>query len=65
MTRFGHEANVTNIKIGDETGTIRLSLWNNQMQNHDVGDPVEIKNGHVAQYQGELQLRLGRNGTIN
>jgi hypothetical protein len=65
MTRFGQWANFTNVKIADETGSIQLNLWKNQLQNHAVGDPVEIKNGHVARYQGKLQLRLGRKGTIN
>jgi ssDNA-binding replication factor A large subunit len=64
MTRFGEWANFTNIKIADETGSIQLNLWNKQLQNYEVGDPVEIKNGPVAQYRGELQLRLGRKGTI-
>jgi replication factor A1 len=64
MTRFGDWANFTNVTIADDTGSIQLSLWNNQLQNHDVGDPIEITNGHVAQYQGQLQLRLGRKGTI-
>jgi ssDNA-binding replication factor A large subunit len=64
MTRFGKGANFTNLTITDGTGSIQLSLCNNQLQNHDVGDPIEITNGHVAQYQGQLQLRLGRKGTI-
>jgi replication factor A1 len=65
MTRFGHSAKVTNIKIADDTGSIRLSLWNNQMDNLYVGDNVDIENSYVARYRGELQLRLGRKGTIN
>ena len=65
MTRFGHSAKVTNIKIADDTGSIRLSLWNNQMDDLYVGDNVEIENSYVARYRGELQLRLGRKGTIN
>jgi replication factor A1 len=65
MTRFGHVAKVTNIKISDDTGSIRLSLWNNQMDDLYVGDNVEIENSYVTRYRGELQLRLGRKGTIN
>lgn len=64
MTRFGDWANFTNVEIADDTGSIQLSLWNNQLQNLDVGDLIEITNGHVARYQGQLQLRLGRKGTI-
>ena len=65
MTRWGQHAYLTNVKIADDTGSIHLSLWNTQIHNHAVGDRVTIVNGHVAQYQGELQLRLGRHGTIH
>jgi replication factor A1 len=65
MTRFGQRAKVTNIKIADETGSIRLSLWNKGVEGFHVGDNVEIENSYVARYRGELQLRLGRKGTIN
>jgi len=65
MTKYGHKAKVTNIKIADDTGSIRLSLWNKGIDGLHVGDNVEIENSYVARYRGELQLRLGRKGTIN
>jgi len=30
-TRFGFYANVTNVLVTDETGTIQLPLWNKQI----------------------------------
>jgi hypothetical protein len=65
MTRYGNVAKLTNIKIADSTGSIRLSLWNKGIDGLHVGDFVEIENSYVARYRGELQLRLGRKGTIN
>jgi replication factor A1 len=65
LTRFGNVAKVTNIKIADDTGSIRLSIWNRQIDDLHVGDNVKIENSYVARYRGELQLRLGRKGTIN
>jgi replication factor A1 len=65
ITRFGSVAKVTNIKIADETGSIRLSLWNKQTDNIHVGDKIDIKNSYVARYGGEPQLRLGRKGTVS
>jgi replication factor A1 len=65
LTKFGNVASVTNIKIADDTGSIRLNLWNNQMDDLYVGDNIEIENSYVARYRGELQLRLGRKGIIN
>ena len=64
LTRFGTTACVSNVKIADESGSIRLSLWNNQIDKVHVGDEIELKACHVANYRGELQLRLGRKGRI-
>ncbi len=64
-TRFGHMASVSNVKIADETGSIRLNLWNEKIDKVHIGDIVEIKKGHIARYRGEPQLRLGRIGTLS
>jgi replication factor A1 len=58
-------AKVTNIKIADDSGSIRLNLWNQQIDDLNVGDKIAIENSYVARYAGELQLRLGRTGTIH
>ena len=63
-TRWGGQSYVSNISITDETGTMQLSLWNNQIDSVHVGDVVEIENGYVASFAGEPQLRLGRKGTL-
>jgi hypothetical protein len=64
VTRFGNIAKVTNIKIADETGPIHLSVWNEHIDELNVGDEIQIENGYVSSYQGEPQLRLGRKGKI-
>ena len=64
-TRWGGQSYVSNISITDETGSIRLSLWNNQIDSVHVGDMIEIENGYVASFAGEPQLRLGRKGTLS
>jgi replication factor A1 len=65
MTRWGGQACVSNATIADETGTIRLSLWNNQITSFNVGDEIEITKCYVTQFAGEPQVRLKRNGTIS
>ena len=64
-TRFGTLANVSNVMIADETGSVRLSLWNNQIDRFHKGDDVELSTCKVSSFRGELQLRLGRKGTIS
>lgn len=63
-TRLGTQAHVSNILVGDETGTIRMSLWNKQINMVSEGDMIEIKNGTVSSFRGQLQLRIGRRGKL-
>ncbi len=64
VTRYGMYASVSNVLLSDETGTIRLSLWNGQIDKVSVGDAVSIGGASVTHFSGELQLRIGRNGTL-
>jgi len=64
FTQFG-ASNVTNALIADETGTIRLSLWNDQVNKISVNDVIEIENANVASFRGERQLRIGKNGRLH
>ena len=64
-TQYGNSALVTNAWIGDETGRIKLCLWNEQASLVTVGDTIQIKNASVSSFKGERQLRLGRKGTIS
>ena len=64
-TRWGSRACVSNVKIADETGSIRLSLWNDQIKMVNIGDEIEIKNCSVARYAENLQLRLSKRSTIS
>ena len=56
---------VTNAWIADETGKIKLCLWNEQVDFVNVGDTVQIKNASVSTFKGERQLRLGKTGTVS
>ncbi len=62
---YGSIAMVTNAWIADETGKIKLCLWNEQAKDVVEGDIIQIKNALVTTFNGERQLRLGRTGTIN
>jgi replication factor A1 len=64
-TRYGTTACISNALIEDETGSMKMSLWNNQISMVHKGDVVDIKNGKVTWFSGERQLRLGRNGSLS
>jgi replication factor A1 len=65
QTRYGNSARVANAWIADETGKIKLCLWNEQVDFVNVGDTVQIKNASVSTFKGERQLRLGKAGSVN
>jgi len=65
FTRFGEYARVTNALIADETGVIKLCLWNEKINAVSVDSVVQIENASVTKFRGETQLRLGKNGRLN
>jgi replication factor A1 len=65
FTRFGNYASVANASVTDETGTIKLCLWNEQITTVSVGDIVQVENAHMSIFRGQPQLRIGKNGKLN
>jgi replication factor A1 len=63
-TQFGTSVMMSNASITDETGKIKLCLWDTQVNSVEPGDVIQIKNASVATFKGERQLRLGKNGTL-
>jgi len=56
---------VADALIDDETGTIKLTLWNEQIDQVNVNDMVKVENGYITSFRGEIQLNVGRYGTLN
>ncbi len=55
---------VSDVLIGDETGTVYLSLWDDNIEKVSEGDGIEIKNGYVTLFRGSMRLNIGRDGTL-
>jgi replication factor A1 len=51
--------------VSDETGSIKLILWNEQIDQVEVGNTLRIENGYVSEWRGELQLNIGKYGTMS
>ncbi|MFH1053907.1 MAG: OB-fold nucleic acid binding domain-containing protein [Candidatus Woesearchaeota archaeon] len=62
--KFGKAGRVCNAVIKDDTGEMKLTLWNEQIDKVKVGDKLQIKNGYVNEWQGEKQLTTGKFGTL-
>lgn len=65
FTRYGNHASVAKASIADETGTIKLNLWNGQIGSVSAGDTVQIENARVSTFRGERQMSLEKTGSLN
>jgi replication factor A1 len=50
--------------VADETGSIKLTLWNDQINMVNVGDNIKIENGYITSFKGEIQLNVGKFGKL-
>ncbi len=64
FNKFGRELSVADAIFDDGTGTIKLSLWNDDAKRFKEGDKIKIVNGYVNEFQGEKQLTAGKFGRI-
>ena len=64
FSRFGDALTLSTATISDGTGSIRMSLWNAEIDRVSIGDTVQINNGRVRTFRGELQVSLGRKGRL-
>ena len=62
--KFGKKGKVCNAVLKDKSGKITLTLWNEEVNNVNVGDKVKISNGYCGEYQGEKQLSAGKFGKL-
>lgn len=63
----GTEGRVANLVLSDETGRIRVTCWDEQTELLEAivpGDSVELIDGYVREQDDELELHVGRRGTI-
>ena len=65
FTRYGNSASVANALISDDTGTIKLCLWNEQIDCISVGDTIQLENARASTFKGQQQLNIGRKGSLS
>jgi replication factor A1 len=59
------EGRVCSAAAKDDEGTeISLTLWNEQCDQFEEGTKVKITNGWTSEFQGNVQISTGKQGTI-
>ncbi len=65
MSRFKDETyTVADVTVVDDSGSIKLTLWNEQIGQVNQGDNIKIENGYVTSFKGEIQLNVGKFGKL-
>src|SRR3989338_6085217 len=62
-TRFGRNR-VCNATLEDDSGNIKLVLWGDEVDAVKIGDKIQIENGYIKEWNGEIQLSVGKYGKM-
>jgi replication factor A1 len=62
--KTGEELKVADATLSDDTGSLKLVLWNKQIPQVNVNSNLRIEEGYVKSYREELQLSIGKWGMI-
>ncbi len=62
MTGSGKK--VAEAVVGDESGVVTMTLWEDDIEKVNVNESYTLKNGYVNLYRGSLRLTVGRTGEI-
>lgn len=65
QTKFGNRTTVANAILSDDSGEVKFTLWGDQIQKVKIGDDVEVVNGMAKEWQGEIQISVGKRGELN
>jgi replication factor A1 len=68
VRRDGTEGKVRSLLLEDETGTVRLSLWDDdadRAEEIEEGTMIVVENGYTRSGYGGIDLNVGRNGRIH
>jgi len=63
----GSEGQVANLVLGDETGRVRVTMWDGQaetVEDVEAGESVEVVDGYTRERDGDLELHVGERGAI-
>jgi hypothetical protein len=64
----GREGKVGSFLLGDDTGVIRVTLWNDQadlMEDLEQGDVVKITGGYVKKNRNRLELHINERADLH
>ena len=64
-TKYGASKKVCGAFLKDETGEVRLTLWDSDVERIQNGYTIKIRNGYARPFRGEKYLSSGFYGSID
>ena len=65
MGRDGSAHKVCDALVGDETGAIYLTLWDDNIEKVNENDTIRVENGYVTLFKGNMRLNIGKYGKLD
>jgi replication factor A1 len=62
--KAGGTNTVADAIISDETGSIKLSLWGEDINKIAAGDRISVENGYINTFKGENSISVGKFGKL-
>ncbi|MFQ6124945.1 MAG: single-stranded DNA-binding protein [Candidatus Heimdallarchaeota archaeon] len=63
-SRDGSNHRVADTLAADETGSILISLWNDSIDQVEVGGTYKLSNGYVTVFRDSMRLSIGKYGHL-
>src|SRR3989304_8876563 len=63
-SKFGEARKLVEATVGDDTATVLLTLWNDQVGQVQKEGTVLMDNGYVTLVRGHIRLNVGKYGSM-
>lgn len=65
LDKYGKKLRVANALVKDETGSVKMTFWNEDIEKVQSGMTIKIENGYCSEFKGEKQLTTGKFGKFS
>lgn len=62
--KAGGTNTVADAVISDDSGSIKLSLWGDDINKIQAGDKISVENGYINTFKGENSISVGKFGKL-
>jgi replication factor A1 len=62
--KAGGTNTVADAIISDDSGSIKLSLWGDDISKIQTGDRISVENGYINTFKGENSISIGKFGKL-